>query len=91
MKKSIKSRLVINFMLIIVITVLILQLVLSNVIKNYYYKNVEDILTSQIEYSTNFYSRYFSTFTFDDIIMGDIDLFWFLSAYFLLPPHRVPV
>ena len=76
MKKSIKSRLVINFMLIIVITVLILQLVLSNVIKNYYYKNVEDILTSQIEYSTNFYSRYFSTFTFDDIIMGDIDLFW---------------
>lgn len=76
MKKSIKSRLVINFMLVIVITVLILQVVLSNSIKNYYYKNVEDILTSQIEYSTDFYSKYFSTFTIDDIIMGDIDLFW---------------
>ena len=76
MKKSIKSRLVINFMLVIVITVLILQIVLSNSIKNYYYKNVEDILTSQIEYSTDFYSKYFSTFTIDDIIMGDIDLFW---------------
>lgn len=76
MKKSIKSRLVINFMLIIVITVVILQVVLSNAIKNYYYKNVEDILTSQIEYSTDFYSRYFSTFTLNDIIMGDIDLFW---------------
>ena len=63
-------------MLIIIITVLILQVVLSNSIKNYYYKNVEDILTSQIEYSTDFYSRYFSTFTIDDIIMGDIDLFW---------------
>ncbi len=76
MKKSIKSRLVINFMLIIVITVLILQIVLSNSIRNYYYKNVEDILTSQIEYSTDFYSKYFSTFNIDDIIMGDIDLFW---------------
>ncbi len=63
-------------MLIIVITVVILQVVLSNAIKNYYYKNVEDILTSQIEYSTDFYSRYFSTFTLNDIIMGDIDLFW---------------
>ncbi|NLY46630.1 MAG: HAMP domain-containing histidine kinase [Tissierella sp.] len=76
MKKSIKSRLVINFMLVIVITVLILQIVLSNSIRNYYYKNVEDILTSQIEYSTDFYSKYFSTFTINDIIMGDIDLFW---------------
>ncbi|HZJ99186.1 MAG TPA: HAMP domain-containing sensor histidine kinase, partial [Tissierellaceae bacterium] len=27
-------------------------------------------------YSTDFYSRYFSTFTLNDIIMGDIDLFW---------------
>lgn len=76
MKKSIKKRLVINFMLIIVITVLILQVVLSNAVKTYYYKNIEDILTSQIEYSTDFYSKYFSSFTIDDIIIGDIDLFW---------------
>lgn len=76
MKKSIKRRLVVNFMLVIVITVVILQFVLSNSIRSYYYKNVEDILTSQIEYSTDFYSKYFSTFTIDDIIMGDVDLFW---------------
>lgn len=76
MKKSIKSRLVINFMLIIVITVVILQVVLSNAIKDYYYSNVEDILTSQIESSVDFHSRYFSNFTLDDIIMGDIDLFY---------------
>lgn len=76
MRRSIKSRLVINFMLIIVITVVILQVVLSNAIRSYYYKNVEDILTSQIEYSTEFHSKYFSNYTLDDIIMGDIDLFW---------------
>lgn len=76
MRKSIRTRLVGNFMLIIVITVVILQIALSNAIRNYYYKNVEDILTSQIEYSTDFYSRYFSTFTLDDIVMGDVDLFF---------------
>ena len=53
MRRSIKSRLVINFMLIIVITVVILQVVLSNAIRSYYYKNVEDMLTSR-RYSLNF-------------------------------------
>lgn len=76
MKSSIKIRLVKNFMLVIVITVLILEIVLSNAIKRYYYKNIEDILTSQIEYSTDFYSRYFASFDLGDIIIDDIDLFW---------------
>ncbi len=74
--KSIKNRLVKNFMLIIVITVLILQIVLTKGIKKYYYDNLEDILTSQIQYSTDFYSRYFSSFEIEDIVLDDIDLFW---------------
>lgn len=76
MKRSIKTRLVKNFMLVIVITVLILEVVLSNAIRQYYYKNIEDILTSQIEYSTDFYSRYFASFDIRDIVIDDIDLFW---------------
>lgn len=76
MKSSIKIRLVKNFMLVIIITVFILEIVLSNAIRQYYYKNVEDILTSQIEYSTDFYSRYFASFDIGDIIIDDIDLFW---------------
>lgn len=76
MKKSIKSRLVRSFMLVIIITVVILEIVLTNAIREYYYKNVEDILTSQIEYSTDFYSRYFSSFDVEDIVLDDVDLFW---------------
>lgn len=76
MKRSIKNRLVKSFMLVIVITVVILEVVLTNAIREYYYKNVEDILTSQIEYSTDFYSRYFSSFNVEDIVLDDIDLFW---------------
>lgn len=76
MRRSIRTRLVINFMLVIIITVLILEIVLINGIKNYYYKNVEDILSNQIEFSSNFYSRYFSSSSLEEIIIDDVDVFW---------------
>lgn len=76
MKKSIKTRLIVNFMLVILITVLILETVLLTGIKDYYYKNIEDILSNQIDFSTDFYSRYFDTFDLEDILIDDIDIFW---------------
>lgn len=76
MKKSIKTRLVKNFMLIIIITVVILEVVLINGVKDYYYKNIEDILSNQIEFSIDYYLRYFSSDTLEDIIIDDIDVFW---------------
>ncbi len=76
MKKSIKTRLVVNFMLVILITVLILETVLLTGVKEYYYKNIEDILSNQIDFSTDFYSRYFDTFNLEDILIDDIDIFW---------------
>lgn len=76
MKKSIKTRLVKNFMLIIIITVVILEVVLINGVKSYYYKNIKDILTNQIEFSSSYYLRYFSADTLEDIIIDDLDVFW---------------
>lgn len=75
-RRSIRTRLVKNFMLVIIITVVILEVVLINGIKSYYYKNVEDILSNQVEFSTNFYSRVFSSSSIEDIIIDDIDIFW---------------
>ncbi len=75
-KRSIKTRLIRNFMFVIFITVLFLEFVLINGIRAYYYQNVEDILTNQIEFSTNFYSRYFSSSDLEDIIIDDVDIFW---------------
>ncbi len=76
MKKSIRKRLVKNFILVILITVVIIVTFLSNSVKEYYYKNLEDVLTSQMEASTSFYSRYFPSFNLDDILIEDIDIFW---------------
>ena len=75
-KRSIKARLIRNFMLVILITVIFLEFVLINGIREYYHQNVEDILTNQIEFSTNFYSRYFSSSALEDIIIDDVDVFW---------------
>lgn len=76
MKKSIRIRLVKNFMLVILITVVIIVIPLSNTVQEYYYKNLEDVITSQIESSTSFYSRYFPSYNLDDILIDDIDIFW---------------
>lgn len=76
MKSSIKTRLVGNFMLIIIITVLIIEFFLFNGIREYYYKSIEEILSNQIAFSTEFYRRYFSTSSLEDIVIDDVDLFW---------------
>lgn len=76
MNTSIKKRLVGNFMLVIVMTVLILEVFLINAVKKYYYKSMEEILSHQIILSTEFYSRYFSSNRLEDIIIDDIDVFW---------------
>ena len=68
MKKSIKTRLVFYFMLIIIITVLILEVVLINGIKDYYYNNIENVLNNQIQFSIDYYLRYFSASGLEDII-----------------------
>ncbi len=76
MNTSIKKRLVGNFMLVILITVLILEVFLINSVKQYYYKSVEEILSNQIMFSSDFYSRYFSSTNLEDTIIDDVDVFW---------------
>lgn len=73
---SIRTRLVKSFVIIIVITVLILEITLINGIKKYYYSNMEDILTNQLDFSINYLSRYLRNNSLEDIIIDDIDLFW---------------
>lgn len=62
-------------MLIIIITVSILLMVITNVMKEYYYKSIENELTSKIQYSMELHSRYYSTLSLDDILIDDIDIF----------------
>lgn len=76
MKKSIRTRLVGNFMLVIFITVIVLEIFLINAVTHYFYENVEEIMSNQILFSSEFYSRYFSSSSIEDLIIDDVDVFW---------------
>lgn len=78
--KSIRTRLVGNFMFVIMITVVILEIFLINIVKEYCYSNVEAILTNQIKLSSDFYSRYFSMTSLKDNVLEDVDVFWEQTA-----------
>lgn len=74
--KSIKRRLVINFVFIIVITVVILEVFLISSIRQYYYKSLEGTLLNQIYISTDLYEKYFSDATLQENVLNNVDTFW---------------
>lgn len=63
-------------MFIIVITVIILELFLINIVKQNYYNNLEDNLASQIRVSSDLYLKYFSDTTLHDNVLNNVDMFW---------------
>jgi len=73
---SIKSRLTINFIFIAVITVIVLEIFLIYIVKENYYKNLEEGLNNQIKISADLYSRYFSDATLHENILNNVDTFW---------------
>ncbi len=74
--RSIKLRLVMNFMIIIIITVVILELLLITNIKRNHYKNLEENLYNQLKVSTELYYKYFSHTTLQENVLNNVDTFW---------------
>jgi signal transduction histidine kinase len=74
--RSIKTRLVANFMFVIVITVLILEILLINVIRQNYYVSREGFLVSQIKLCSDIYLRYYSDTSLYENVLNDVDTFW---------------
>ncbi|WP_350344067.1 HAMP domain-containing sensor histidine kinase [Proteinivorax tanatarense] len=73
---SIKKRLVLSFLLIIVITVFSLGTLLTIIIRQSYYQNIEDNLQNQIKVSSQLYTEYFSHNTLQDNILNNVGTFW---------------
>ncbi len=74
--KSIRTKLVLYFMLIVIITVVILEVFLVSIIRQNYYKNLENSLVNQIKVSSNIYLRYYSDATIYENVQNDVDTFW---------------
>lgn len=73
---SIKKRLVVNFLFIIIVTVVILEISLIGLVKQNYYKNLEDNLFTQIKVSSDLYFKYFSDVTLHENVLNNVDTFW---------------
>ena len=74
--RSIRSKLLKNFLIVIILTVVILDILALLCLKGYYYKNTQDTLVNQLEGYINFYQKYFSNNKLIDNIYENMDVFW---------------
>ena len=74
--KSIKSRLIKNFLVVLLSTIIIISTMFMLFISRYYYQNIEGMLTSQIKIAADFYKRYLSCVSLEENIYDDVDIFW---------------
>lgn len=74
--KSIRSKVLKNFLIVIILTVLILDVLTLLCLRGYYYKTTQDTLVNQLEGYINFYQKYFSNNKLIDNIYENMDVFW---------------
>lgn len=75
-QKSIRTRLVGNFIFIILVSVLAFEALLVYFTRFYFYENVESILTNQIRTATDFYTQYYSNVPLEVNIIDNTEVFW---------------
>lgn len=73
---SIRKRLTIGIIFVIILTVLILEILIINIVRVNYYNNLEANLQNQLRVSSELYSRYFSDATLSDNVLNNVDTFW---------------
>jgi signal transduction histidine kinase len=74
--KSIKRKLTLSYLVIIIITVLLAEIGLISLLQKYYYSNAKEIISNEIELSANFYNTYLSNESLEKNIANDVDIFW---------------
>ncbi|GAA0124632.1 ATP-binding protein [Clostridium sp. CTA-19] len=73
---SIKTRISGGYLVSIIITVILVEVISIFAIRSFYYGGLEESLVNQIGISTNFYNTYFYNDTVKSNISNDIDLYW---------------
>ncbi len=76
LRNSLKSRLAISYLVIIILTLLITDFALANVLRTYFNNNVRDTLYNQLSVATDTYARYYSDDSLEDNVANDEDAFW---------------
>ncbi|NLB21268.1 MAG: HAMP domain-containing histidine kinase [Clostridium sp.] len=75
-KSSLKIRLAISYVFIIILTLTITDLALGSVLRSYFNQNVRDTLENQLLLSVSTYERYYSDNSLESNVANDEDAFW---------------
>lgn len=74
--KGIRGRLTANFMIVILISVAILEVMMIYTVQQNYYGSLKGNLINQVKISADMYSRYYSDTSLEDNILYNVDAFW---------------
>ncbi|MGL5616865.1 MAG: sensor histidine kinase [Sarcina sp.] len=74
--KSIKSRLIQSFLLVVSLTIIIVSAMFLIFITRYYYQGTEDILKNQVQTAAEFYEKYLYENSLATNVDTDKDIFW---------------
>lgn len=73
---GIRLRLTAIFMIVIICTVAILEILLIYIVKQNYYNSLEDSLRNQIKICADMYSKYYGDTSLQDNVLYNVDTFW---------------
>lgn len=73
---SIRKRMALGSILIIILTVLVVEALIINIVRANYYNNMEANLYNQVSVSCELYAEYFSDASLSDNVLNNVDSFW---------------
>lgn len=73
---SIRKRIALGSILIIILAVLVLEALIINIVRVNYYNNMEANLYNQVSVSCELYAKYFSDASLSDNVLNNVDSFW---------------
>jgi hypothetical protein len=74
--KGIRLRLTAIFMIVIICTVAILEILLIYIVRQNYYNSLEGSLRNQIRICSDMYSKYYGDTSLQDNVLYNVDTFW---------------
>ncbi|MCD1146973.1 HAMP domain-containing histidine kinase [Peptoniphilus sp. KCTC 25270] len=75
-EESIQARLIRNFVLIVIFTVVVLDISLLLGFKEYSYNGIQNQLNSEIESTSQSYKRFFENQDLDTVLSKDVEMIW---------------
>ena len=76
LKKSLRTRIMTQFLMVIVLIVVFFEIFLIFTIKNYYYSGVTGIIQSQAKYSAKLYEVHLANTSISELVLEDIEEFY---------------